>query len=252
MADDANPRVFVGANNPPADLPFEAVRIHMDDLLTEARNWADGAKVESQAQADEISRLIEDLNLAIKAADDERVKEKAPFDQKIAEIQDRYNVWIAPLKNKSPGKLPLAIEALKKTLKPWLDELDRQMRAEAERKRQEAEEAAKKAAEAARAAQPEDLTSREAAEDLISAAAALDADAKRAENARAHAVGGSRALGLKRTWTPVLTDPKAALLHYAATRREEMLQFLQGLAEVDVRQGKRQIPGFEVVEGTKL
>lgn len=241
----------IGHNNPPPD-PFEAIRVHMDDLLTEARNWADGAKVESQDQADEISRLIEDLNLAIRAADGVRVEEKAPLDRQIAEIQDRYNLWIAPLKNKTPGKLPMAIEALKTTLKPWLDELDRQMRAEAERKRLEAEEAARVAAEAARAAAPEDLSAREEAEDLIATAARADAEAKRAEGAKAHALGGSRALGLKRTYTPVMIDRKAALIHYATTRTDELAAFLVGLAEADVREGRRQIPGFEIQEGTRL
>ena len=45
----------IGHNNPPAD-PFGAISAHIDDLYTEAKNWADGTPIVSQAQADEVSR----------------------------------------------------------------------------------------------------------------------------------------------------------------------------------------------------
>jgi hypothetical protein len=67
----------MGHNKPPEATPYEAIRVHLDDLLTEAANWADGSGVENQAQADEVSRLIEDLRLGLQAADDARVKEGA-------------------------------------------------------------------------------------------------------------------------------------------------------------------------------
>lgn len=241
----------LGHNNPPPS-PFEAVQCHMDDLLTEARNWADGAKVENQEQADEISRLIEDLNKAEKAADDVRVAEKAPFDDIIAEIQDRFNAYIAPLKNKKPGKIPLAVSALKATLKPYLDALDAQKRAAEAEARRIAEEAAERAREAMQAVEATDLAGREQAEDLVNAARQAEAAANRAANDKAHASGGSRAMGLRRTFTPVMTDRKAALLHYLATRPADVTEFLLGLAVEEVRAGKRTIPGFDVVEGTAL
>lgn len=253
MADGSNPRVVIGANNPPPS-PFEACKAHMDDLLTEARNWADGAAVENQAQADEISRLIEDLRLGAGAADDARLEEKKPFDQIIDEIQAKYNAYIGGLKSKvkNPGKVVVAIDALKATLKPYLDKLDAEKRAREAEARRIAEEAAAKAAEAMRAAEATDLVAREEAEELVNAAKRAEAEANRAANDKAHASGGARAMGLRRTYTAVMTDRKAALVHYITTRPDDVTAYLQGLADADVRQGKRQLPGFDVVEGTAL
>lgn len=258
--EEPNPRVHLGANHPPeptveaaAPTGYDAIIIHITDLLTEARNWADGKAAENQAQADEISRLIDELRKAEKTADDARVVEKKPLDDQIAAIQERYNVYIAPLKNKKPGKIPVAVEALKAALKPYLDKLEEAKRAEAERLRKEAAAAAEKAAEAARAAATSaDIEQREAAEDLVAAAADLQADAKRAEKDRAHAVGGSRAMGLRTVYRAVLTDRGQALRHYAATQPDELVALLQRLADQDVRRSIRSIPGFNVVAETVL
>lgn len=250
LVEEANPRAVVGGNNPPN--PFEAVRIHMDDLLVEAHNWADGTVVETQEQADEASRLIDDLRKAAKAADDLRVEEKRPLDEAIAEIQARYNVYIADPKTKSPGKVWKAIDALKATVKPFLDKLKAEQEAAAAKARQEAEEAARRAAEAARAAAASDLAAQEQAEELVRAAQRAEADAKRAENAKAQAKGGERALGLRTTYRAVMTDRRAALVHYAATQPEALTAFLQGLADADVRRSIRTIPGFNVIPETTL
>ena len=131
-------------------------KTHMDDLLTEARNRADGQAVENQAQADDISRLIEDLRLAGNAADEARVAEKKPLDEQIDEIQTRYNAYIAGMKAKvkTPGKVTVAIDALKAALHPYLAKLKAEQDAIAEAARKTAEEAAQKAAdEAAKAAE---------------------------------------------------------------------------------------------------
>lgn len=242
----------IGHNNPPEPTPYEAIRIHLDDLLIEAENWADGAGVENQAQADEISRLIEDLRLGLQAADDARVKEGEPHKLKLDEIQTRFNTYIAPIKNKVPGKVPVAMEALKATLKPFLDKLRAEQLAREAEAQRIADDAARKAAEAARAAQATDLAARQAALVLEAEAREAQQTANRAAAERAQGRGGQRAMGLTRTYTPVLIDRKAALLHYVTAQPEEIVETLQRLAEIDVRQGKRSIPGFEVREGTRL
>jgi hypothetical protein len=256
MADDANPRIFVGANGPPEPIkvltPYEATKIHLDDLLLEARNWADSAKVETQAQADEISRLIDDLNQGAQAMDGARVKEKEPLDEQIAEIQDRYNAYIAPLKNKKPGKAFTAIDALKITLKPFLDRLAAEKLAEASRLREEAEAKIAAATAAARAAQPDNLESREAAEVLIEDARLAEKAANRALNDKAQAKGGLRALGLKTYFRAEITDPKACATHYWTTRKADLLEFLQGLAQADCDAKRRQVPGVVYHEETRL
>lgn len=244
-------RLQIGGNNPPLT-PYEAVKVHLDDLLTEARNWADGQEVENQAQADEVSRLIEDLRLGLQAADKARVEEGEEFRIKLDDIQARFNVYIAPVKNKVPGKVPVAMEALKAALKPFLEKLAAEKRAVEEAALKAAQDAAQKAAEAARAAVASDLASREAADALEAEARAAQIAATRAANDKAQARGGSRAMGLTRTYTAVLINRKAALLHYIAAQPEEITACLQRLADVDVRNGKRAIPGFDVQEGTRL
>lgn len=245
---DANPRIFEGANNPPEPTPWEAVKVNLDDLLLEARNWADGKVAETQPQADEISRLMEDIQRGLDAADTARLDEKKPYDDKINEIQARYNVYVAPLKNKIPGKGPLAISALKASLAPYLKKLEDEKRAAADAARKAAEDAANAAAEAMRKADASNLEAREAAEELVEAARLAGTAAKRAENDKAHALGGSRAKGLRSVWTAHMTDRKAALFHYLVQQPDAVVALLQKLADADVFAGKRTIPGFDVKE----
>src|SRR3546814_19319257 len=79
----------IGGNNPPPDaraaMSGDAIQAHMDDLLTEARNWADGEAIDNQAKADEIGKLRQQLQDAAKLADDARVEEKRPTDEQIAD-----------------------------------------------------------------------------------------------------------------------------------------------------------------------
>lgn len=248
-------RLGIGGNNPPAEAApdaWGALKVHFDDLLTEAHNWADGTTVENQAQADEAARLIDELQKAARLAEEQRVAEKSPLDKKIAKIQAKYGHYIADPKTKNPGRVWKAIDALKATVKPYLDKLREEQEAEAKRKRDAAEEAAKAAAEAARAAAPSDLGAQETADDLIRTAQVANAEAKRAENAKAQARGGSRAMGLRTVWRAHLTDRRAALLHYLATRPDDVVNLLQRLADEDARAGKRTIPGFEVRSETVL
>lgn len=252
IADEPNPRAVIGANNPPKPTPFEAIRTHMDDLLMEVRNWADSFTIESQDQADEIARLIDQVRDAEKAADDARKEEVKPLDEQRDAIQARYNEYIAPLKNKKPGKLPLAAQALKATLQPWLQKLEDDRRAEAERLRKEAEDKAAAAAKAAQEAATSDFGAVEEAEELVAEAMAADTAAKRAENAKAHAKGDGRAVGLRSYFTPILADPKAALTHYVRTQPERVKAFLIQLAKEDVAAGKRTLPGFDVIEERRV
>ncbi len=247
----AEPPAGVGHNGAPLS-PYEAVAVHLNGLLMEARNWADGVAVESQAQADEISRLIEDLRLGEQAADAARVREKAPLDEQIAEIQDRYNLYIAPLKNKKPGKVPVAVEALKAALKPFLDALESEKRAKAAEAAKIAQAALEAAQAAAKAAQTDNLESREAAGDLEEKARQAQKAAAYAQNDKAQARGGSRALGLKTFYRAEVTDMREAFKHYLATDPAAFGALVKELAQTDVQCGKRQIPGVTVHQETRL
>lgn len=247
-------RFGIGANGPPEPIPvspFEAVKVHIDDLLVEARNWADGTVIETQAQADDLSRLIEDLRLAISAADEARIAEKAPYDLKVSEIQERYNALIADNKTLK-GTAVVATASLKATLKVFLDAEEAKRVAAAEIARAAARKAEEEAAAALRAAEPTNLEAVEEAEALVVTARQANAAATRIENARPQARGGSRAMGLRKSWVAVMTERRAALLHYVEAQPDALAAFLQSLADTDVREGKRQIPGFTIVPDAKL
>lgn len=245
MADGAAP---IGHNNPPA---FDAIKVHVDDLLTEAKNWCDGSAIENQAQADQVARLIDDFRAAAKAADDARKEEAKPFDEAKAAVQAKYAPLIAETKGQT-GVIPRALSALKATLTPWLQKLERERQEAARAAQEEADRKAREAAEAMRATSMADLEGREQAEGLVAAAEEAAAAAARIDKDKAHAKGEGRAIGLRKTYRPVLVDRKAALLHYAATRPDDLVTLLCRLAETDVREGKRTIPGFDVIEETKV
>lgn len=233
-------REVTAKDNRPPD-PFGAITAHIDDLLTEARNWADGAKVESQAQADEIERLVGELRDAEKAAEALRKEEVKPFDEAKAEVQARFNPLIAPLTNKQPGTVPKAIKALLNALTPWRNKLAEEERQRAEALRLEAEAKAKAAADAARAAaQSSDITAMDEAEAVFKDARQATQEAARAE--KTAGVG----LGLRTVWELAVDDYTTAIKHYWSRDRAEFEDLARKLAERDVRAGIRTIPGCTV------
>jgi len=236
----------------PNATPFDLIADHLEDLISEARNFADGEPVSNQGQADAVSALIENLRIAAKDADAERVRENKPHDDAKAAVQARYNVWIAPSTNKVPGKVFKAIDALKACLQPFLAKLDAEKR-EAERiAREAADKAAKDAADAMRAAAANDLQAREEAEALIADAEAAQKAADAAAKDKAHATGGSRAMGLRSVWKAELKDAQIAAGFFWKRDPSVFNAFLQKLADEDVRAGKRSIPGFDVTEARVL
>ena len=234
----------IGHNKPPEPTPFEAVTATISDLFDEAKLWLDGETIDRQELADDISKLLNLIRDACKTADTARKTENKPFDEGKAEVQGRYN----PLLKKAD----LASETCKKALAPWLVKLDREKKAAADKARLEAEEKQREAQEAIRTADHNNLEERERAEVLLAEAKGAEKTAKRAARDTAKASGGTgKAVSLRSTWHPVLKDATAAARHYWQADRLAMEEFLTGLAEKDVRAGKRDIPGFEVVEERK-
>ena len=250
-----NPRAQIGGNEPPPEETikpeWEAVKVHMDDLLTEAANWADGAKIESQDQADSVGRLRQLLQDAANLADNARVVEKEPYDTAITEIQNRYNAYIAPLKNKVPGKVSKAVLALGNLLTPWLNKLEDEKKAREAAAREEAE-AAQAAALAARqeAKASDDLAKMDQADDLLAQAEEAAQALRAVEREKVQAKGEFRAVGLRSKWIAALRPGEGgkALIHYAKAQPDRVKAFLQQLADEDVRRGVREIPGFTINE----
>lgn len=245
---------LIGHNNPPVEVlptPFEMSEVVIGDLYAEAKNWLDGEPVSSQEQADGLSKLIDELRKATKQADERRIEENRPFDEGKAEVQARYAPLIADTKAMK-GKAVLAIDMAKKALAPWLQRLEDEKRAAAAAAREEADRKTREAHEALRASQVDDLAKREAAEALIREAQKAEAVATKAESSKAHATGGTRAIGLRSVWRAEMFDGRGAAAHYWTTRRADVEAFIQGLADAEVRAGKRDIPGFNIVEDRVL
>lgn len=233
----------IGDNNPPEPTPYEAAVEKVTALYDEALQWLDGEPVDRQELADGLARMLNDIRAAKKQADDARKIEAEPFDKGKAEVQSRYK----PLLEKAD----LAADACKKALAPWLAKIEEAKRAEAERLRKIAEEAERAAQEAIRKANAENLAARESAEALVKKAKADAIAANKAGRDTAKAAGGSgRAVSLRSVWRPELTDLTAACRYFWSTTmgRKEFEMLVQRLAEEEVRHGKREIAGFNVVE----
>lgn len=254
----------MGDNNPPADeaapnpKAWEAIKITLDDLLSEAAGWADGAAIETEGQAKDIGKLRGMLQQAMDDAEKARVAEKKPLDEQIAEIQNRYNEYIAPMKNKVPGRASKAIAALGNTLSVWMRKKDEELRSREREAAAAAAKAAQEAIDARKEAQAStDLAEMDKAEVKLADAEALFRQAKAAAKEKAF-VGGEDGLRKQSLRATYIAEPspeegamKAALIHYWAERREDMIAVIQGYASADARDpGKRArgIPGFVIRE----
>lgn len=241
-----NPRLAIGNNNPPEPTPFEIAEKAVNDAYEEAVLWLDGHVIDSQKLADGVGNLLTTIRKAEKLADDTRKAEKAELDTKIAEIQARYAPLIADTKTVK-GKTVLAATACKQALQPWLDKEARRVAEEARVAREEAERQRREAEAALQASSADNLAERARAEELLSEAKKADRTANAAERVTATA-GGSfgKSIALRTVYTVTVTNEVAAARHVWMSARPEMLEFLTGWAERQVRLGLRDLPGFTV------
>ena len=230
----------IGHNLPPEPTPFERVEKRIADLYDEAALWLDGAKVETQAHADGIGNLLNLIRATEKEADEARKVEKKPHDDAGKAVQERYK----PLLTKAEQ----ATAACKKALAPYLARLEAE-KAEAVRiAREEAEAKRLAAIEAMRASDAANLEQRAAAEALVKDAKRAEAAASAAGRDTAKVGSIGRAVSLRTTYAPVMTSLTEATRHYYVSAPDEFRAFVHGLAERDVRAGKREIPGFTITE----
>lgn len=222
----------IGDNSPPA---YEAISLHIEDLIAEAHNFLDGEPIGDQGQADAIGLLLDSIRQAKKAADDQRVIEKKPHDEAAKAVQVKYKPLI--------DKCDLAASVAKQALTPWLQHLEAEQRRIAEEKRLAAEEAQRIAREAGIAART-DLAAAEKAEAAQLVAEEAAKAAARAEKAKPQAASGGRAIGLRTSYRAEITDPLAFGKWAWSHRRAEYLAFLDDLAAKEVRHGPVNLPGM--------
>src|SRR3546814_11800322 len=68
-------------HNSQAMTPYEAIKLHIDDLFETAQGFLDGDPIATEAQATSVSQLLDDARQARKAAEGQRKLEAKPFDE---------------------------------------------------------------------------------------------------------------------------------------------------------------------------
>lgn len=235
----------IGHNQPP-ETPFDISKQVISDLYEEAKNWLDGEAIASQAQADEVQKLMRRIQAAEKEADDRRKEEARAHDEAKAKIQERYNELIGSTKSVT-GMTVRAISACKSVLTPWLVKIDQENRRKAEEAMAEAKAKMQEALEAVRQRDGTDLGKVEAFEAAAKDAKEAEAEARRLGSAKARAKGEGRAVGLRDYYSPEITEPAVFARHLWTTHRSDMDAFLAKMAEKIVASGVRHgIPGVVV------
>ncbi|MBC7149024.1 MAG: hypothetical protein H5U22_06560 [Rhizobium sp.] len=220
-------------NQDPTEVALQAIA----DLFDEAKNWADGEAITSEAMHDAITDLRSQLHEAGKVAEALRVEAKKPHDDAIAVIQSRFN----PFVQKDKGKVDMGKKALDDLLGKW--RIAKQQAAAAEARRvADAAEAARQAANAAMQSSSGNLAAREEAEQRLAEAKALEKTAKKADKA------ATTGTGLVTRWVAVLDDEEQAMDWTWGRAKDELLAVAQRNADEVVRAGVRSVPGFRVEE----
>jgi hypothetical protein len=230
----------IGHNNPPEPTPLETFKLHIDDLFETAAGFLDGTGVANDEQAEFVSKLLSDARDAGKDADKQRVIEKKPHDDAGKAVQAAWKPLIE--------RAELTAETCKKALAPWLKAKDDALRAVAEAAAKEAEEKAAAARALHQAAEATDLAAQEAAETALRQAEEAAKAAAKADGAKAHATGGSRAVGLVSVWSAEIEDRRLALNHYIQAHPGEFVAVIQALADHEARHGPRTAPGIKFTE----
>lgn len=191
-------RLAMGGNNPPA---IEAFGMALDDAYATAKDFLDGAPIETQGQADAVGRIVSEARKLRKDADAARADEKRPHDDAAKAVQAKWK----PLLERADT----IIEAAQRPLTTYLAKLaaqqaeaERHARAEAERKAQEAIAAANNA---------ESMADLERVKALEKEADKAAKDANRAGKAKAQVAGVDRAIGLRSYKVVQVLDMRAAL-----------------------------------------
>ncbi|SDG35481.1 hypothetical protein [Pelagibacterium luteolum] len=216
--------------------PFDAIVLEIDDLYAEAANWADGSDIESQEQCDALDTLDKALLALDKKREALRKEEVKPLDEAKKAIQALHK----PVE----AKVARARDVLNGPRSKWKAKIEAKKRARAEQAAREAEEERAKAL-AAMQSSSGDLEARERAEEQLAHAKEAEAFAKR-EDKRANTGNGLRTYHRAQ-----LTDLRAAIGHYWKSQTDAFEALVCDLAAKDVRAGKRDIPGFTVIEEKK-
>lgn len=241
VGDIINDPAPIGHNAPPEPTPFEACQERITALDAEAQNWFDGEPIANEAQAADVSRLLDEARKSAKEADGHRKVEKQPHMDAAKAVDDKWKPVITSAER--------VAEVAKGVLTPWLMAQEKAKREAEEAARREAEA---KAAEARRLAEQNDGTlaaakARDAAIEEAEKAQRLAAQAA-SDKAGAKGAGMARTVALRTVWRSLVEDRRELLNHVARTRPDDLDEFLEQWAARAVREGARSIPGVKVYE----
>lgn len=228
----------IGDNLPPE--PYTLFAESINDLLLEAGNFLDGAAIENEDQEASLSSIFTRLRRERGAADEQRAAEKRPHDEAAKAVQTKWK----PLLEKADTALTTA----NNVLSAFLVKKGEAQRAAAEAAAQEARKLAEAAAQTRKDANPQSLSDQTAVRERERAAAEAVQRSSRLGRAKPQAKGGERAVGLRTSYRAEITDETAFARWAWANRRDEMLTFLELVAERECRGGDKHIPGLIVTE----
>lgn len=224
-----NERIKDGGNNPPA---FEAHRINIEDLRTEAEAWLDGKAVTSAEEAEGLNILLDMARKAAGAAEKQKLAETKPLRDQVAAINAEWKKLI--------DTADRIVAGCKKALTPWNI-------AEAERK---AAEAAR--IEAERQAEIEALrAARERADGSLTAAEQIDQLESSVKQASKVAKAASTGLGLRTTYRAEITDFAAAARFFWQPHHHRFEELVFQIANEQARIVKADMPGVKVIAEQK-
>ena len=219
---------LIGHNGAPAEpTPFELTSKAIEDVRLEAGNWLTGEAIATQDEADWIDSLLVMVKAAEKLTDANRKTENEPFDTGKAAVQAAYN----PLLKQADTIKTTLLAALT----PWKNKLAADKAIAAKIAQDAADRAAMIAHKARQAMDAGNLAQREQAEALV-------ASAEAAQRAAAKAAKPT-ATGLRTTHVAELTDPLEFWKWMRTHRRPDVIEWLEGWADREVKAQKCNLPG---------
>jgi hypothetical protein len=199
----------IGHNLPPD--PIDEALAPFGDTITEAEQWLDGQKVETESQMKSADALLKGVKAARKAVDDARDVATKPL----------HDAWKGEVARWKPTQDDL--DRLAKGLAAMVNDFKVALAAQKESARKEAErlawEETRKAQEAARLADASNIEATRAA------AAAMDA-AEAAQKA-AQAAAKDTVKGLRTVTKYQITDHRALLSFIAKNARDDVTAFIE-------------------------
>ena len=226
--------------------PREATKERVTELVKAANTWAkDVGTIATPEQAAKMEDLLTQCRHARDDTDAERKAERAPWDEKIREVQATYNPLL--------DLVDACVVVLKRLKTAWLDKEDARQKTEAAaaaEKARLAQEAADMAAAAAAVGLTPAVEGQVAANAAAAAAVAAQEEAARAAAVKPRVVGayGGRASGFRTVWEAEITDwAKVAVAYSEHPRVREILQAVANAHAKAMKNGYK-VDGAKAVE----